>query len=232
MKNFITLLLITLIYVNPINAQNINFGMKSGMLNSKFKFQWTEKVLDNSRTNIRPVYSIFAEGKIFNNFYLGAEIGICSFKGFIDIKYADFGGVNANPAYDAQVAYFGWYQQEQYYCSINPQLKLGKSDWISVGGGIGLYNNYVNMFHNGYRNFQSSSGSDQLDMGGQSLYLPNTVAGGFFNLTLNPRISKHLGLLLETRYIMNGPSNGQISKVNPSLSLNSFAIMTGLSIHL
>ncbi len=232
MKNFIILFFITLTYLNPINAQNINFGMKGGGLFSKFKFQWTENVLDNCRTDIRPIYSIFGEGKIHNNFYLGAEIGVSSFKGFIDIKYTDLGGVNGSPTYNAQVAYFGWYQQEQYYFSINPQIKLGKSKWISVGGGLGVYNNFINRFHNGYNTFQSSSSNSYLNLEGLNLYLPNTVIGGFLNLTLNSRITEHLGLILETGYIINSPSNGQISKVKPSLSFNSFAIMTGLSFHL
>lgn len=149
----------------------------------------------------------------------------------MDIKYTDLGGVKA-PSYNAQVSYHGWYQQEQIYFSINPQIKFGKSKWFSIGGGLGIYNNFINRFHNGLHIFSLPGSSSIKNLESHNLYLPNTVFGGHLSLTINPRISEHIGWIFETRYIVNSPSNGQISKVKPSLNVNSFAIITGLSFHL
>jgi hypothetical protein len=226
-------LLAVFVYMNPMSAQNINFGMKGGLLSSKFKFYWTQDVADNSRTDMRFIYNVFAEGRVYKHLYLGVEVGHCSYTGFIDIKYRDLGGVAGSPTYDAQVAYFGWYQQEQHYFTINPQIKLGKSEWVSIGGGFGVFNNYINSFLNGYRTFSSSSSFHRSDLDGHSMYLPHTVTGGFLNLTLKPRIKDHIGLLFEGRYIFNSSTrSGQITQVKPSLRLNSFSLMFGLSFHL
>ena len=112
-------------------------------------------------------------------------------------------------------------------------FRSGKTKWLSIGGGLGIFNNYINRFSNGFRTtkYENKINSEVLYLEGMDIYSPNTVKGGFFNITLNPKINKHLGLLVESRYIINSPSTGQITKVKPDISFNSFSVMGGLSFH-
>ncbi len=231
MKKIILSIAFTVLFMFLGVAQNITIGMKTGMLNSKVKFDWREPITNNAYLKIRPCYALFMEGKLYDFIYLGAEMGTCSYSIFMDFKYNRDGNTFGDPK--SQTNYLGWYQQEQFYFTINPQLKFGKSKWLSIGGGLGLFNNYINRFSNGFRTikYEGKINSDVLYLEGMDMYAPNTVKGGFFNIALNPKINKHLGLLVESRYTINSASNGQTTKVKPDISFNSFSVMAGLSFH-
>ena len=233
MKKRLTNFFLMAFFSHAVIAQKVNIGMKTGILNSKLKFDWSHDITNNGTTKIRPTYTLFAEGQLYDFIYLGAEIGTCSYNVFMDFKYDENGGVNGNPTYKSHNTYFGWYQQEQLYFAISPQFKFGKTKWLSIGGGFGLYNNYINRFHNGTRTSQIEGNpkTEVLYLDGYDMYLPNSVKGGFLNITLNPKLNKHLGLLIDCRYTFNNPSNGQITKVKPDISFNSFAATAGLSFH-
>ena len=205
--------------------------MKTGALSSKVKFDWSVPIANNGHLKTRPCYALFMEGKLYDFIYIGAEMGSCSYSIFMDFRYNDGGGSSGNPK--SQTNYLGWYQQEQFYFTLNPQLKFGKSKWLSIGGGLGLFNNYINRFRNGFRTtkYENKTNSEVLYLDGIDMYSPNTVKGGFLNITLNPKINKHLGLLVESRYVINDASNGQITKVNPDISFNSFSVLASLSFH-
>jgi hypothetical protein len=233
MKKIISILIIIAFFSLSISAQKVSIGMKTGTLYSKVNFDWSHDIINKNRPKIRQTYTLFAEGQLYDFIYLGAEIGTCSYNVFMNFKYDDNGGVNGNPTYKSHVTYFGWYQQEQFYFAISPQFKFGKTKWLSIGSGFGLYNNYINRFHNGTRTsqFEGNPKTEVLYLDGYDMYLPNSVKGGFLNITLNPKLNKHLGLLIDCRYIFNNPSNGQITKVKPDISFNSFAATAGLSFH-
>ena len=208
-------------------AQKVTFGIKGGFLSSKLKLSWSEPIANEGHSETRPTYAIFMDGKLTKHFYLGVEVGTCSYVEFMNFKYTltQFSGQLTTKT---NYTYLSYYQQEQIYFALCPQLKF--ESIFSVGGGIGIYNNYINKFNSGFRTayVEGSLKNELLNLEGKDLFLPNTTVGGFFNFTINPKIN-HIGFIVDARYILNAPSNGQITKVLPDVSFNSFAVMGGLT---
>jgi hypothetical protein len=225
MKKLIILFVITVACFNIAVAQNLNLGIKGGALFSSMNLRLASFVQDNSRdyTPPRPSFAIYGEGKVFKSLYVGLEIGTCSHLETMDIKYT---------LDNYKVSELSRFQQEQIYFTLTSQLKFGYKEWFSVGAGLGAYNNFVNRYDSGFRTVIYSPGVEFYNLEGQNFSTPNTVVGGFLNLSVNPRINKHLGGLFEVRYTMNPTSGNEISEVATAPSFNSFAIMAGLSFHL
>jgi hypothetical protein len=225
MKKSFFLFIITVACFNIAVAQNLNFGMKGGVLFSSMNLRLASFVQDNSQdlTPPRPSFAIYAEGKVFKSLYLGLEMGTCSHLETMSIDYT----LN-----NYKVSELSNFQQEQIYFALTSQLKFGHNEWFSVGAGLGAYNNFVNSYDSGFRTVTYSPGVEFYNLAGQNFSTPNTVVGGFLNLSVNPRINKHLGGLFEIRYTMNAASGNEISEAAAAPSFNSFAIMAGLSFHL
>lgn len=225
----LSLIALFLLICASLSAQKVTFGIKGGFLSSKLKLSWSEPIANEGQSQTRPTYAIFMDGKITKYLYLGVEVGTCSYVQLMNFKYTltQFSGQLTAKTNNT---YLGYYQQEQIYFALCPQFKFGPI--LSVGGGIGIYNNYVNKFSSGIRTayVEGSLKNELFSLEGKDFFLPNTTAGGFFNFTINPKIN-HMGFIAEARYILNAPSNGQITKVLPDISFNSFALMSGLTYH-
>jgi hypothetical protein len=230
MKNILLILIIYVISANLASAQKVNIQMKMGYLESKIDYAWGSAVKDESHSGgFRPTFALSVDGQLYKGIYLGAEIGTCSYLHFMNFSYKW-----TDATFAANDSYTGWYKQEQVYFTINPQYRFGRNKIFVVGGGAGVYNNYVNSFVNGSRNTtitlpQFSNSTEKLE--GKDYLLPNTNFGGFINASINPKLN-NIGLILEMRYIFNNYSaNGQITKVQPDIRFNSVAALIGLSFH-
>ena len=224
----LSLIALFLLICASLSAQKVTFGIKGGFLSSRLNLSWSEPIANEGGSKTRPTYALFMDGKLTKYLSLGVEVGTCSYVQLMNFEYTltQFSGQLTTKT---NYTYLGYYQQEQTYFVVSPQFKLGP---ISVGGGIGIYNNYINRFTDGIRTayVEGSLKNELTRLEGKDFFLPNTTAGGFFNFTINPRIN-HIGFLIETRYIFNAPSNGQITKVIPDISFNSFALMGGVTYH-
>lgn len=227
-------LLLIIFCANPMAAQNINLGMKTGWLFPKVKVANVKDLSDRSRTSVGHINTIFVEGRFKKRFYVGIEMGTCSYSKSLDLNYRTVIELGTLPSYSVYHHYNADYQQEQFYFSISPQIKFGKSEWLSFGGGVGLYRNFINRLESGYsKSFIDPQNSTVFieNFNGQNLHAANTVTGAHLNLTLNPRLNKHLGLIFEAKYIWNSTSSSVLAENKPFLYFNSFATTFGLSFH-
>ena len=230
MKSTFLMLLWAAISLNTVNGQKVNIQMKVGFLSSKMDFKWDTPIKNESSSSmIRPTFAFSIDGQLYKGLYIGAEIGTCSYNHFIDISFKQ--PQNFFPPFVVTDNYLGWYKQEQVYFTVNPQYRFGFHKFFVVGGGIGVYNNYINSFVNGFRQVTSTKPTSEIqNLDGKDYLLPNTTVGGFINAAINPKFN-NVGLVLEVRHIFNDYTNGQITRVKPDIRFNSFAFMGGLSFH-
>ncbi len=229
MKNTFLMLFWAAISLNTVSGQKVNVQIKAGYLASQIDYSWETPVTQTGSNKGRPTFALSVDGQIYKGFYLGAELGTCSYLHSIDFSYT-----RTDPSFTATDKYLGWYKQEQVYLTLNPQYRFGPSKLFVVGCGMGVYNNYVNAFSNGYRSTtitkpQVSNSTENLD--GKDYLSPNTTVGGFINAVVNPKLDK-IGLVFEVRYVFNDYTRGQTTSVKPDVRFNSLALLAGLSFHL
>lgn len=226
MKNTLLIFFIAVICLNTASAQKVNIQMKAGFLSSKIGYLWTTPVKSAQRTSLtfRPTFAFSVDGQLHKGLYVGAEFGTCSYLQFMSISFKQ--SVNTTDSYS------GWYKQEQIYFTINPQYRFGPKQFFGIGGGVGIYNNYVNTFNNGYRSTTSTNpfsvSTETLD--GKDYLQPNTTVGGFINAIMNPQIN-NVGFVFEMRYILNDYARVEVNRVRPNIRFNSLALLGGLSFH-
>jgi hypothetical protein len=229
MKNTFLILFLAIISFNTVNGQKVNIQMKAGFLSSKMDYSWETPVKNEGYSGeFRPTFALSVDGQLYEGFYLGAEIGTCAYSHYMNFSYTQ-----ADPSFTATHKYFGWYKQEQIYFTLNPQYRFGWRRFLGIGGGVGIYNNYVNTFNNGFRSTtitQPQFSNSTLNLEGKDYLQPNTTVGGFINAIINPRL-ENIGLVFEIRYIFNDYSSGQTTRVKPDIRFNSLALLTGLSFH-
>jgi hypothetical protein len=229
MKCTFLMLFWAIISLNTANGQKVNIQMKAGYLLSQLDYSWKIPVKNESSSSmLRPTFALSIDGQLYKGLYVGAELGTCSFAHYLDFSYS-----LSDPSFTATDKYFGWYKQEQVYATFNAQYRFGPYKFFAIGGGIGVYNNYVNAFHNGFRSTtitkpQFSNSTQNLN--GQDYFLPNTTVGGFISAVVNPKL-QNVGLVLEVRHIFNDFTNAQITRVKPDIRFNSLAVLGGLSFH-
>lgn len=222
------MLLCTAIGLNTANGQKVNIQIKAGYLASQMGYSWETPVTQTGASKARPTFALSADAQIYKGFYLGAELGTCSYFQSMDFSYT-----RTDPSVTATDRYLGSYKQEQVYFTLNPQYRFGFHNFFALGGGIGVYNNYVNAFSSGFRSTtitkpQVSNSTENLD--GKDYLSPNTTVGGFINAIVNPKLDK-IGLVFEVRYIFNDYTRGQTTRVKPDVRFNSLAFLAGLSFH-
>ncbi len=230
MKNTFLMLFWAAISLNTVSGQKVNIQMKGGFLSSKMDLQWETPVKNASDLNtLRPTFALSVDGQLYKGLHIGAEMGTCSYVHSMDFSYTQ-----PFAPFTVTTNYSGWYKQEQVYATFNMRYWFGTYKLLGIGGGIGIYNNYVNAFSSGFRSDKSTAPnwqSSNINLEGKDYLQPNTTIGGFISAVVNPKLG-NTGLILETRYIFNDYTKEQITRVKPDIRFNSFAILVGLSFHL
>ena len=177
-----------LLSFQSFSQANLNLSMKLGLLKGKEVVQSKNIGIydsgsyeDEANSNVSLAFSLPIKGK----FRLGAELGLLSFRSFLDYNFT-----YENKAVER---FKGRYKINQAFVAIVPEYRITK--WIYINGGAGLYSDFNSHFTSGNRTLGATSNN----ITGLEYKRSNSF-GYLVGLGICPNITNELAVLGEIRF--------------------------------
>lgn len=190
--------------VQAFGQTSMNIGIKAGLLTGRELI--SSKLVetydlgsydDEANFNVSVPFSF----PIKHNFRVTAEIGVLSFRSFLDYDFR----------YPTNVTELikGRYRINQAFVAVGPEYRL--FNWAYVNVGAGVYHDFNSYFTSGTRN--STDNITGLE------YKRNNPFGYYAGLGICPNITKELAVLGEVRFTSSPAS----IKSNDDISIGYYA---------